>query len=198
MGVTTRRAILGGGCATLVAGGTVAAATILRKPKPPIYTLVSDAEPSLESMAALKPTVPPAALPSFGFLDAKGDRHGMAEFAGRGVVLNFWATWCGPCVAELPSLMVLAGRVAGRGVVVLPLSTDRGGQTVVRAFYASHGIDGLGVWLDPKGEAAEAFGLRGLPTTVIVGRDGRERGRLEGGAAWGSDAAVERVLALAG
>jgi len=201
MDVTTRRAVLAGGGlagAALVAGGTVAAAAWLRKPAPQIFTPVADPEVTLQDMSSLKPTQPPAPLPALRFADAAGAGHTLAEFAGKGVVLNLWATWCVPCVAELPSLVALAGKLSAAGIVVLPLSDDRGGAPVVQRFYQTHSIAGLGVWLDPKGMAAEALGARGLPTTIIIDRQGRERARLEGGADWASAEAVAAVIRLAG
>jgi thiol-disulfide isomerase/thioredoxin len=193
MGVTTRRAMLGG--AAVLAGGTVAAATLLRKPPPTIYT--PQATPALRGIDALVPVEPAAPLPPFRFSDAEGNEHSLAEFGGKGVVLNLWATWCVPCVAELPSLAALAGKLASLGIVVLPLSTDRGGAETVTKFYAAHGIVGLGIWLDPKGAVSEALHARGLPTTLILDRQGRERARLEGGADWASNMAVATVEQLA-
>jgi thiol-disulfide isomerase/thioredoxin len=194
MRVSTRRALVSG--AVLLAGGTVAAAAWLRKPAPPIFTPVVAQQPALQGMAALVPTEPPAPPPDIRFSDAGGGEHGLQEFAGKGVVLNLWATWCVPCVAELPSLAALATKMPG--LAVLPLSTDRGGAAVVQKFYASHGIAGLGVWLDPKGVAAEALHARGLPTTLIIDRQGRERARLEGGADWASAEAVAAIARLTG
>jgi thiol-disulfide isomerase/thioredoxin len=195
MMVTTRRTLVGG--AALLAAGTVAAVALLRKPPPEIHTLVpQQAEPALLGMSALAAITPPAAPPAFSFQDASGATHTLADFSGKGVVLNFWATWCVPCVAELPSLAALAGKLSG--VVVLPVSTDRGGAETVTRFYASHAIAGLGVWLDPKGAASDALHLRGLPTTLLIDRQGRERGRLEGGADWDTDAAVAEVRRLLG
>jgi thiol-disulfide isomerase/thioredoxin len=205
MAMTTRRLLYGATGLAAVAVGTLAAATLGRKSTLQVYVPVNaPATPAATPGAGLLPisrlvaTDPPAPLPAFGFTDALGAPHTIAEFAGKGVVLNLWATWCAPCVAELPSLVALAGRLAPEGIVVLPLSTDRGGARVVREFYDSHGINGLGVWLDPKGAGAEALGAHGLPTTLVLDRQGRERGRLEGGADWGSDAAVERIRALVG
>jgi thiol-disulfide isomerase/thioredoxin len=197
MGVTTRRAVLAGGAA-VVAAGTVAAVAVLRKPPEPIFRPVASPEVALQPFATFVPTDPPAPLPDLILLDAAGRAHTLAEFAGKGVVLNLWATWCVPCVAEMPSLALLAGRLAAAGVVVLPLSNDRGGAPVVQKFYAAHTVSGLGVWLDPKGAAANALHARGLPTTLIIDRQGRERGRLEGGADWSSDAAVAGILRLVG
>jgi thiol-disulfide isomerase/thioredoxin len=194
MAVTTRRAAVLG--AALVAGGTVAAAAWLRKPAPPIFTPVAEPGVTLRPISALVLTEPPARLPALGFFDAAGGAHSLAEFADKAVVLNLWATWCVPCVAELPSLAALAAKRPD--IVVLPLSTDRGGASVVRAFYEHHGIAGLGVWLDPKGAAVEALHARGLPTTLIIDRQGRERARLEGGADWASDAVVAEILRLVG
>jgi thiol-disulfide isomerase/thioredoxin len=195
MGLTTRRAVLAGGAAVVV-GGTVAAAAMLRKPPEPIFTPVADAEPALEPFSRFVATDPPAALPDLKLFDAAGGAHTLGEFAGKGVVLNLWATWCVPCVAELPSLAALAAKLAPSGIVVLPLSNDRGGAPVVQKFYASHAVTGLDVWLDPKGAAANALHARGLPTTLVIDRQGRERGRLEGGADWASADAVARILRL--
>ncbi len=194
MAVSTRRAVVGG--VVVLAAGTVAAVALLRKPAPVIHTLIAEPAPALLGISALVATEPPAAPPAFGFLDAAGATHTLAEFAGKGVVLNFWATWCTPCVAELPSLAALAAKASD--VVVLPVSTDRGGAAAVEGYYRSHGIKGLGVWLDPKGAASEALHLRGLPTTLIIDRQGRERGRLEGGADWESAAAVAEIGKLVG
>jgi thiol-disulfide isomerase/thioredoxin len=192
LAVTTRRAAVAG--AALLAAGTVASVALLRKPAPLLFTPVE--APTLAGMSALVPTEPPAALPAIGFFDASGRAHALAEFAGKGVVLNLWATWCVPCVAELPSLATLAERLAQAGVVVLPISSDRGGAAAVQKFYAGHGIAGLGVWLDPKGAAIEALHARGLPTTLLIDRQGRERARLEGGADWASGEAVAMITRM--
>jgi thiol-disulfide isomerase/thioredoxin len=139
-----------------------------------------------------------AALPEIAFTNSEGRPHGMADFAGRGLVINLWATWCPPCVAEMPALDRLAATLERENIQVLPLSSDRGGVDVVRAFYERTGLRTLRIWLDPRGAAARALGARGLPTTVIVDRGGRERARLEGDAAWDAPefvAAIRRLVA---
>ena len=73
------------------------------------------------------------------------------------MVINLWATWCVPCVEEMPSLAALSKTLAPDDIAVLPLSSDRGGARVVEAFYQEHGITGLPVLLDPKGAAARAW-----------------------------------------
>ncbi|MBR0681079.1 TlpA family protein disulfide reductase [Roseomonas eburnea] len=139
-----------------------------------------------------------ADLPDLTFTDAQGKAHGIADFAGRGLVINLWATWCPPCVAEMPALDRLAAALAREAILVLPLSSDRGGAPVVQAFYERARLQSLGIWLDPRGAAARALGARGLPTTVIVDRRGRERARLEGDAAWDTPEFVALIRRLAG
>ena len=199
MAVIARRSVLAAAVGAAVA--SLAAAMVLRKPSgPPVVALTRDTPPAavrLQTMAALKPTDPPRALPAIGFVDAAGVTHGLGEYAGKVVVLNLWATWCPPCVAEMPSLAALARQAAGEGVVVLPLSTDRGGAAVVERFYRAHNIAGPPVLLDTKAAAAEALGARGLPTTLIIDRAGRERARLEGGADWSSPDALAAIRKLA-
>jgi hypothetical protein len=80
---------------------------------------------------------------------------------------------------------------------VMPLSDDRGGAAVVRRFYDEHGIAALPILLDQSGDAARAFNIRGFPTSILIDREGREQGRLEGAADWSSDAAVALVTKLA-
>ena len=202
MKLATRRAMLAGGA--VVAAGTVAAVAVLRKPEGPlIHTLVPGAvaEPPVVNVGAIDKLVrtdPPAIPAAAGFQDGEGTPRTLGDFAGRGLVVNLWATWCVPCVAEMSELQELARKVAGEGILVLPLSSDRGGAEVVRRFYATHGIDGLPVLLDPRGEAARAWGARGLPTTLVIDRQGRERGRVEGAIDWASAATIAVLRQLVG
>lgn len=193
MNIVVRRSMLVAGAATLasaVLGRKPAAQTILTpRPEPAVH---------LVGMEALVLTTPPAPPSVQNFTDGDGAPVSLADFKGKGVLLNLWATWCVPCVAEMPALDATAARLAAEGIVVVPVSSDRGGAAVVRKFYAAHNIAHLGIWLDPRGEAARGWGARGLPTTLIIDREGRERGRLEGGAEWASDAALAQIRKLVG
>ncbi len=138
----------------------------------------------------------PRDLPEFAFTDAEGRSRTVADFAGRGLVINLWATWCPPCVAEMPALDRTQAALAAEGIRVLALSSDRGGRAVVEPFYQRVGIRHLEIWLDPRGAAQRALGARGLPTTIIVDRAGRERARLEGATEWDSPAMLETLRRL--
>ena len=171
-----------------VAGGTLAAAAWVRKPL---------AEEDLPSIAeALKPVRPPEPVPDAPFLDATGAPHRLADFKGRGMVVNLWATWCAPCVAEMPSLEALSKALAPQDIAVLPLSSDRGGADVVQAWYKSHGVSALPVLLDPKGALSRAFNARGIPTTLIINTSGLLVARLEGAANWATPDVPKLVQAL--
>ena len=154
MALATRRAALAG--AAVLAAATVAVTTLWRKPE--VFTPVTGPDADhvdLQGMSALKLSDPPLPVPPIAFTDGDGATYGLEKFAGRGVVLNLWATWCAPCVAELPSLAALARALGPAHVVVLPLSSDRGGAPVVRRFYQERGIVGLGVWQGGVGAAEE-------------------------------------------
>lgn len=166
---------------------TLAAVPPARKPH---------AEEELQDLSALALTDPPAELPAISFFDADGTEHTVAEFRGYGLVVNLWATWCVPCRAEMPSLAALSRALAPEDVGVLPLSSDRGGAGAVAGFYAQHAIAGLPVLLDPKGAALKAWGGPGIPVTVLIDREGRERARMEGSADWSTPAAIARVRSL--
>ncbi len=132
------------------------------------------------------------------FQDAEGRERRFAEFRGQGLVVNFWATWCPPCVAEMPALDRARAALAGDGIEVLPLSSDRGGRAQVEPFYARTGLKHLAIWLDPRGAAGRAFGVRGLPTTLILNRAGLEVARLEGEAAWDRPEVLAAIRRLVG
>jgi thiol-disulfide isomerase/thioredoxin len=171
------------------AGGTLAAAVRARKP------LAAEKLPPLSE--GLQPVSPPEAAPDVPFLSADGAPHHLADFSGRGMVVNLWATWCAPCVAEMPSLEALSKALAPADIAVLPLSSDRGGAATVQAWFDSHGIKALPVLLDPKGALARAFNARGVPTTLIINTKGQVIARLEGAADWGAPDAQALVKKLA-
>ena len=175
--------------AMLTAAGTVAALGVARKPL---------AAGSMQDLAALRPARKDAAVPEVHFTAADGAARTLADYAGHGVVLNLWATWCPPCVAEMPALDRLARELRAERVAVLALSSDRGGAAVVERFYKERGIRDLPVLLDPRGEASRALGARGLPTTLVIDRKGRERVRVEGPADWAAPASVGVIRDLVG
>jgi thiol-disulfide isomerase/thioredoxin len=138
------------------------------------------------------------ALPEgLAFQDAEGRERRFDAFRGRGLVVNFWATWCPPCVAEMPALDRAHAALARDGIEVLPLSSDRGGRAQVEPFYARTGLRNLAIWLDPRGAAGRALGIRGLPTTIILDRAGLEVARLEGEAEWDRPEMLAAIRRLA-
>ena len=112
------------------------------------------------------------------------------------LVIHFWATWCAPCVEELPSLDQLAGELAEPGVGILAVSEDRGGVADVRRFFEHRAAPAhAAAVLDPQRLAAKAMGITTLPTTVVIGCDGSEHTRLTGTGHWAND--PDRALLIA-
>lgn len=132
-----------------------------------------------------------------GFEDGEGRSLGLADFAGKVVVLNLWATWCPPCRAEMPSLDRLSAKVGGDGIAVVALSTDRGGAPKVRAFFDEIGVKNLRIYTDKSNRFARQAAVMGLPVTLILDPQGREIARLTGDAHWDSDAALAILRGIA-
>jgi thiol-disulfide isomerase/thioredoxin len=128
----------------------------------------------------------PKPIPPLAFVDGEGRRVDLSQFGGRVVLLNLWATWCGPCVKEMPSLDRLQGQLGGDAFQVVALSLDRGGKTAVEPFYQKTGVKNLALYLDAGSASMQALGLRGLPTTLLIDAQGRELGRVEGAVEWDS------------
>ncbi len=121
---------------------------------------------------------------------AVGKKRRLADYKGKGVVLNFWATWCAPCVREMPALDNLRALLAEDGIEVLALSEDRRALDKVPPFFKTHEIKNLETLMDEKGRVSRAMGVQGLPTTILVGRDGKTVGRLVGVAEWDDEKVV--------
>ena len=132
----------------------------------------------------------PAPAPAGTFTDQSGKAHSLADYRGRVVLLNFWATWCAPCVKEMPSLAKLQTRLAGPGFTVVALSEDRQGWKKIAPFRDRHKLGALPIFHDEKSTLMFAIKARGLPTTLLIGRKGRVLGRLTGPADWDSREAV--------
>ena len=143
----------------------------------------------------------PRAVPDLRFADGNGRALSLADFRGRPVVLNIWATWCVPCRKEMPTLDRLQAAFGKSVLTVLPLSIDRQETAVVRQFYRQLGLKALGVYVDPSGRAASEIGAIGIPTTLLIDRGGREVGRKIGPADWDSPKMIgllRRHLGLSG
>jgi thiol-disulfide isomerase/thioredoxin len=135
----------------------------------------------------------PVAAPALNFTDEKGRSLTLADFRGKVIVLNLWATWCTPCLAEMPMLDRLQKQLGDEGVIVIALSLDRGGKDAVSTFYQQAEIRNLGTFLDPTMRSIADARTSGLPTTLLIDADGMERGRVTGPMEWDSPAAIALV-----
>ncbi len=152
----------------------------------PRSTAAADPAPPLkgafgENFTLLHPPVP---TPLEAFTDLAGNPIRLADFTGRVVLLNFWATWCAPCIREMPALDRLQAALGDRGLNVVAVSIDGGGVAAIRPFAKSLGLKRLGLYHDPKGTLFRAFGVSGLPTTFLIDRDGGIAGAYVGPAEW--------------
>jgi thiol-disulfide isomerase/thioredoxin len=153
--------------------------------EPPIVAEQSESGGADVAIGKFTPLAEPRPAPEVDFADQSGKTVALADFKGRVVLVNLWATWCAPCVKEMPSLARLQAKMGG--LAILAVSEDRGGEKVVAPFLAKLNLAGLAIYLDPKNDAAHAFRAQGLPTSILIGRDGRIIGTLEGAADWDSE-----------
>ncbi len=133
-------------------------------------------------------------VPDIAMTTPDGRTVTLDDFAGRPVILNFWATWCAPCREEMPALDAVA---AEGEVAVVTLATGRNTIDGIERFFAEEGIEELPILLDPSQEAARAMLVLGLPVTVLIDAGGREVARLTGGADWADADAATVLEALA-
>src|SRR5579862_8223065 len=131
------------------------------------------------------PETPPQPAPETAFTDADGKPATFADFKGKPVIVNLWATWCQPCLKEMPSLDRLQSELDDR-LAVAAVSEDHAGAKRVGPFVAAMGLQTLKIYLDPKSDVGHALNVRGLPTSIVIDAKGRVVGRVEGAAEWDS------------
>jgi thiol-disulfide isomerase/thioredoxin len=141
-----------------------------------------------------KPFGPPVSkssdLAKVNFIDAYDRSQNLEDFKGKVVLLNVWATWCGPCREEMPTLGHLQTLLGGPEFQVIPLSIDREGAEAVQGFYSEIGVSALPVFVDVSGDASFLLNVVGVPTTLLIDRQGREVGRLLGPEKWDRESIV--------
>ena len=135
----------------------------------------------------------PRPVPDIAFEDGQGRQRTSAQFRGKVVLLNVWATWCVPCREEMPSLERLQQKLGGPGFEVVALSIDTAGAAAVHAFYDEIGIRALPIYVDATAPASASLGVVGIPTTLLVDRQGREIARRAGAAQWDGPVAVRAI-----
>ncbi len=141
--------------------------------------------PDRTKLGEFVPSSQPYPAPAISLADTTGHSVELSELRGKLVIVNLWATWCGPCLREMPSLERLQSRL-GERIAVLAVSEDRGGNKTVEPFIAKLGLKSVKIYIDPKSEVGHAFGVRGLPTSFLIDREGKVLGRVEGAAEWDS------------
>lgn len=139
----------------------------------------------------------PAALPNLAFTSADGEVTNLTDLNGRYVLINLWATWCAPCLREMPMLDRLAAEASGPGLKVIALNQDRAGLEAALPYWQDKDFSTLEMYLDEGLKTGRALKPTGLPLTVLIDPEGREIARLAGIAAWDDSEVIEYFKAIA-
>jgi thiol-disulfide isomerase/thioredoxin len=153
-------------------------------------------------VAAIGIAAEPKRLPELAFTGADGKPRALADFQGKTVLLNLWATWCVPCRKEMPALDALQGKLGGDTFEVVAVNIDTRNLDKPKTWLQDVGITRLGYYADPSAKVFQdlkAIGKAfGMPTTLLVDAQGCELGTLAGPAEWASDDAVKLIQAASG
>jgi thiol-disulfide isomerase/thioredoxin len=148
-------------------------------------------------VAAINIAGEPQRLPDLAFTDAGGKPRTLADFRGRTVLLNLWATWCVPCRKEMPALEALQAKLGGEAFQVVAVNIDTRNLDKPKAWLDEVGIKGLGYFADPSAKVFQdlkSIGKAlGMPTTLLIDPQGCELGTLAGPAEWASDDAIRLI-----
>lgn len=184
----TRALVLGA-----ILWGAAVAAGLLYAGRTPREQAAAPVPPAATTTELFAAATAPTPIPELRFADAAGRPRTLADFRGRAVLLNLWATWCVPCRKEMPALDRLQARLGGPGFEVVALSIDKKGLPVVQAFYAELGLKALAIYVDDSGGVVRAVGALGIPTTLLVDAQGREIGRAIGAKEWDAATVVAEI-----
>jgi thiol-disulfide isomerase/thioredoxin len=131
-------------------------------------------------------------LPDFALATPEGPLRKLSSFEHPSLIVNFWATWCAPCVKEMPALDRLNAKLGGKDFQVLAINQERNGPKIAKPFAEKQGWK-LPLYLDPATGFYRDAKLGGLPTTLVIGKDGKEVARVAGEVVWDSPA-VEKMV----
>ncbi|MEO1252292.1 MAG: redoxin family protein [Pseudomonadota bacterium] len=185
----------------LVVGGlgllyVIIAASVKPRSVEPLSALEMDNALLVGEMANFEYAFPPRGAPQIAF-DRGDEKVSLADFRGKAVLVNFWATWCAPCLKELPSLDALQDRLGGRNFEVVAIAADPKGPEAAQSFLDRLKIKNLDLYADPRLAMATSIGGSGaLPVSILYDAKGREVGRLVGEADWASEEAVRLVSSV--
>ncbi len=140
----------------------------------------------------------PVASSDVPFMGEDGTEMTLADYRGKHVVLNFWATWCAPCRHEMPLLSALQDTMGGDDMEVVTIATGRNPLPGMQRFFDEIGVDNLPLHTDARQSLARSLGVLGLPVTIILDPDGNEIARMQGDADWSSDNARAILATLIG
>lgn len=142
---------------------------------------------------SLESSQPDARLSEIEFSGATDNRLSLDHFRGAVVLLNIWATWCAPCRDELPALDRLHGELESVEFHIVALSIDNVSISEIKAFYNNYGIENLPIYIDETGRALHAVKSYGVPTTLLIDRQGTEIGRVVGPVEWDKPEVVAEI-----
>lgn len=123
--------------------------------------------------------------PDFSLQDLNGKKFELNQFRGKVVLLNFWATWCGPCKEEMPSMEALHRQFKGENFILLAISVDYGGHKQVKEFIDKHHFT-FPILIDPTCKTLDLFQVKGIPTTLLINKKGKIIGKAVGPRSWES------------
>ncbi|MEX1234009.1 MAG: TlpA disulfide reductase family protein [Roseovarius sp.] len=138
----------------------------------------------------------PKTISASTFVTEAGNETTLAQYEGKHILLNFWATWCAPCRKEMPMLSELQTEFGGESFEVVTLATGRNAVPAIEEFFDEIGVTNLPMHRDPNQRVARDMGVLGLPITVIIDPSGREIARLQGDAHWSSESAKALIAEL--
>lgn len=138
----------------------------------------------------------PKSVSDQAFESETGMAMTLADYKGKYILLNFWATWCAPCRKEMPMLSELQSELGSDKFAVVTLATGRNPPPAMKKFFNEIGVDNLPLHRDPKSKVGNEMGVFGLPVTLIIDPAGNEIARLPGDADWNSDSAKDILSAL--
>lgn len=184
--------------------GTTASPATAPSPRPSTETATTPTSASAINplstghMAAFVFKKTPELLPTVSFLDATGAERTLADFKGKMVLLNLWATWCAPCRKEMPALDRLQAELGSSTFEVVAISVDRTGLEGAKKFLESIKTERLALFADPTLRLSASLKAVGMPTTLLIDKEGREIGRLVGPAEWDTEDAKRLIRGAGG